>query len=271
MGRIEECFRRLREGGELGLIAYLTVGYPSLEATLRLVPAVLAGGAHMVELGIPFSDPLADGATIQRATQVALAQGVRTRTCLEVVRELRQQGVEAPLVLMTYFNPILAMGVEKFLAEAAGAGADGLIVVDLPWEEGEEVRAGCEALGLALIPLVAPTTQEARLARIGQEGQGFVYCVSVTGVTGAREELPPELSQLLARVRAHTQLPIAVGFGISRRKHLEAIRLLADAVVIGSALIQRLEGARPEEVEERARSYVEVVTGRRAPGPAGDL
>jgi tryptophan synthase alpha chain len=267
MGRIEGCFRRLHEGGELGLIAYLTVGYPTLEATLRLVPAVLAGGAHMVELGIPFSDPLADGATIQRATQVALAQGIRPRTCLEVVRRLRAQGVEAPLVLMTYFNPLLALGVEPFLRQAQEAGADGIIVVDLPWEEGEEVRQACQALGLDLIPLVAPTTDDQRLARIGREAQGFIYCVSVTGVTGARDELPPDLPLLLKRVRAHTPLPIAVGFGISKRKHLEAVRPLADAVVIGSAIIERLEGAEPEEAVERVRSYVEVVTGRRAQAP----
>jgi len=267
MGRIEDCFRELQARGELGLIAYLTVGYPSVEATLRLVPAVLAGGAHMVELGVPFSDPLADGATIQRAVHAALAQGVRPSTCLEVVRELRRRGVEAPLVLMTYFNPVLAMGVERFLDGAAQAGADGLIVVDLPWEEGEEVRRACRERGLALIPLVAPTTAEARLARMGREGQGFIYCVSVTGVTGARDELPLELPQLLRRVRAHSRLPIAVGFGISRRKHLEAVRPLAEAVVIGSAIIQRLEGTGPEEAEARARGYVEVVTGRRAPGP----
>ncbi len=263
MGRIAACFESLRQQEEIGIVAYLTVGYPDVESTLRLVPALLAGGAHMVELGIPFSDPLADGATIQRATQIALEQGVSPRTCLEAVDELRRRGVEAPLVFMTYFNPVLAYGVERFVADAASAGADGLIVVDLPWEEAGLVLAACRAVGLDLVPLVAPTTSETRLERIGREASGFIYCVSVTGVTGAREELPSELPDFLRRVRAHTTLPVAVGFGISKRKHVESIRPWAEAVVVGSAIIQCLDGARADEREERVKAYVEVLAGRR--------
>lgn len=265
MGRIADCFQRLREQGELGLIAYLTVGYPSVEGVLRLVPALLSAGAHIVELGIPFSDPLADGATIQRASQAALRQGVTPAVCLETVGEMRRQGVEAPLVLMTYCNPVLAYGQERFLEDAAVAGADGLILIDLPPEEAGEVRQRCRRLGLDLITLVAPTTSEERLARLLAEASGFVYCLSVTGVTGAREELPAELPEFLRRVRRLTSLPIAVGFGISKAKHLMAVRPLADAVVIGSAIIERIEG---ENFEDRVKEYVEVVTGRRGPGQA---
>jgi len=271
MSRIGESFQELRRKGELGVIVYLPVGYPSVEATLELVPAVLEGGAHMVELGIPFSDPLADGATIQRATQVALEQGVTVERCLEVVGRLRGRGVEAPIVLMTYYNPVLAYGEEDFLVHSKKVGADGLIVVDLPWEEGENIREKSLRLGLDFIPLVAPTTQDDRIARMGREGRGFIYCVSVTGVTGARDELPPDLPQLLQRVRAYSPLPIAVGFGISKRKHLEAVRPFAEGVVIGSALIQTMEGAKREEAIARARRYVEVVTGRRAEAPHDDL
>ncbi len=247
----------------MGIIAYLTVGYPDVDSTLRLVPALLAGGAHLVELGIPFSDPLADGATIQRATQAALEQGVTPATCLQVVGTLRERGVEAPLVLMGYFNPVLAYGVERFAADAAAAGVDGLIVVDLPWEEAGPVLAACRAYGIDLVPLVAPTTSDERLARIGSEASGFIYCVSVTGVTGAREELPPDLPDFLRRVRERTALPVAVGFGISKRKHVESLRPWAEAVVVGSAIIQCLDGARPDEREERVKAYVEVLAGRR--------
>ena len=263
MGRIGECFRALRRRGEMGIVAYLPVGYPDPEATLALVPALLAGGAHMVELGVPFSDPLADGATIQRATQVALERGVTPRLCLETVAGLRRRGVEAPLVLMTYFNPVLAYGPERFAAEAAAAGADGLIVVDLPWEEAGALRSACGRVGLDLVPLVAPTNSDERLERIGREATGFIYCVSVTGVTGAREELPPDLPGLLQRVRSRSELPLAVGFGISKRKHVEALRPWAEAVVVGSAIVQCLDGAPPHQREERVKAYVEVLAGRR--------
>ncbi|HXG41606.1 MAG TPA: tryptophan synthase subunit alpha [Dehalococcoidia bacterium] len=263
MGRIATCFEALRRRGEMGLIAYLPVGYPDVEATLQLVPALLAGGAHMVELGVPFSDPLADGATIQRATQVALERGVTPRSCLETVAALRRRGVAAPLVLMTYCNPVLAYGLDRFAADAAAAGVDGLIVVDLPWEEAGQLLAACRRVGLDLVPLVAPTTSDARLERIGREASGFIYCVSVTGVTGAREELPADLPGLLQRVRARSRLPLAVGFGISKRKHVESLRPWAEAVVVGSAIVQCLDGAPPHEREERVKEYVEVLAGRR--------
>lgn len=264
MSRIAECMARLRADGRLGLIAYLTVGYPDVESTLRLVPALAAGGADMVELGVPFSDPLADGTTIQRASHHALGQGVTVAVCLDVVRRLRQGGLAIPLLLMGYYNPMLAYGIDEFARDAADAGADGLIVVDLPPEEAVGAQTACGGRGLDVIYLLAPTSSDERIARVAGQASGFVYCVSLTGVTGARGELSPGLAEFLARVRRHTLLPLAVGFGISRAEHVQAVaRLGAEAAVIGSAIIDLIDRTPPGEREERVREYVEVVTGRR--------
>jgi tryptophan synthase alpha chain len=264
VSRIGQTMARLREEGQVGLIAYLTVGYPDVDATLRLVPALAAGGADMVELGVPFSDPLADGTTIQRASHHALQQGVTSAVCLDVVKELRARGLAIPLLLMGYYNPILAYGIDEFARDVAGAGADGLIGVDLPPEEAAGVRTTCADRGLDLIYLVAPTSSDERIALVAGQASGFIYCVSLTGVTGARGELPSGLSQFLARVRRHSSLPLAVGFGISKREHVKTVAGLgAEAAVIGSAIINVIDHAPAEEREERVREYVEVVTGQR--------
>jgi tryptophan synthase alpha chain len=267
LSRITETFRRLKEAGEPGLIVFLTVGYPDLEATLSLVPALIAGGAHIIELGIPFSDPLADGATIQRASFHALRQGVTPAVSLQAIAGLRTRGVEAPLVLMGYYNPLLAYGPEAFCQEAARAGADGLIVVDLPPEESADLQSACDHTGLHLIYLLAPTSTPARIRLVAQQASGFIYCVSVAGVTGSRDDLPADLPQFTARVRRHTLLPLAVGFGISKHKHFRAVARLAEAAVIGSALIDLIARSEPSEREARVREYVEVVTGRRRAVP----
>ena len=255
---------RLRAEGRIGLIAYLTVGYPDVESTLHLVPALAAGGADMVELGVPFSDPLADGATIQRASHHALGQGVTLAVCLDVVSRLRQAGLTIPLLLMGYYNPILAYGVEGFAHAAAGAGADGFIVVDLPPEEALPVQTACAGRGLDLIYLLAPTSSEQRIALVAAQASGFVYCVSLAGVTGARRDLSPELAGFLTRVRRHTSLPLAVGFGISQAEHVQAVaRLGADAAVIGSAIIDLIDRTSAGERAEKVREYVEALSGRR--------
>jgi tryptophan synthase alpha chain len=242
----------------------VTVGYPDVEATLRLVPALVAGGADIVELGVPFSDPLAEGTTIQRSSHEALQKGVTPAVCLEVVKQLREQGVAIPLLLMGYYNPILAYGIDRFARDAGAAGADGLILVDLPPEEATEVQTACADRGLDLIYLLAPTSSDERIALVAGRASGFIYCVSLTGVTGARGEISPELREFLARVRGHTSLPLAVGFGISRREHVRAVgELGADAAVVGSAIIDIIDSAPAEEREEKVREYVEVVTGRR--------
>ena len=262
-GRIEITFARLKAEGRTGFIAFLTVGYPDVESALRLVPALIEGGADIVELGIPFSDPLAEGPTIQRSSYRALQQGVTPKVCLEVAAKLRAGGLDAPLVFMGYFNPLLAYGIESFTRDAASAGADGLIVVDLPPEESGSLRDACLANGLRLIYLLAPTSTDERIKRAAGMGSGFLYCVSLTGVTGARDELAPDLETFVRRVQKHTDLPIAVGFGISQRKHFEAVGRIADAAVIGSAIIDEADRVGPSEQAARLREYAEVVTGRR--------
>ncbi len=263
MSRIEGALAHARSDGRVAFIAYLTAGYPEPEATPGLVRALVEGGADAIELGVPFSDPLADGATIQRSTYQALQGGMTAARCLELVRELRNEGVVIPLILMTYYNPILAYGQDGFIQDAAAAGTDGLIGVDVPPEEAEELAAQCRAHGLDLIPLLAPTSTDERIALAVRQASGFVYCVSVAGVTGAREALPTQLGGLLQRARRQTELPLAVGFGISRREHVEALRGQADAVIVGSAIIDVIEAAPRAKREARVKEYVEVLTGRR--------
>jgi len=217
-----------------------------------------------VELGIPFSDPLADGVTIQRASLTALQQGVTAADCLGVVGELRSQGLEIPLLLMGYYNPVLAYGPEAFVAAAAAAGGDGLIVVDLPLEESEELRGLCRARGLDLIYLLAPTSGRERIDKVAQLASGFIYCVSVAGVTGVRSDLPPGLAAFVREVRDSTGLPLVVGFGISRREHIEAAAALGlDGAVVGSAIINVIEESDTHQQADEVRKYVEVLTGHR--------
>jgi tryptophan synthase alpha subunit len=226
------------------------------------VQAAAQGGADAVELGLPFSDPLADGATIQRASMKALEGGMHVGRCPELLRQIRQAGVVIPVIVMTYYNPILAYGQDRFVRDVAAAGADGLIAVDVPPEEAGELSARCRAEGIDFIPLLAPTSTDERVALAVERASGFVYCVSVAGVTGAREALPAELGAFLERARRQTELPLAVGFGISRREHVEALRGKADAAVVGSALVDVIEAAPRAERETRVREYVEVLTGR---------
>lgn len=265
-GRIEAAFARLKSEGRTGFVAFLTVGYPDVERTLRLVPALVEGGADIIELGVPFSDPVAEGPTIQRASFRALKNGVTMETCLDVVRRLRAEGVTVPFILMGYYNPVLAYGVERFAQSAAAAGADGVIVVDLPPEESGPLRAACLASGLRLIYLLAPTSTDQRIQQVAQLASGFIYCVSVTGVTGARSELPAELEAFVERVRRFTPLPIAVGFGICQHKHFQAVGRIADAAVVGSAIIDEIDRCEGLDEAARLRKYVEVVTGRRRAG-----
>jgi tryptophan synthase alpha subunit len=263
VSRIQQALASAREEGRVAVIAYLTAGYPEPEVTPGLVRALIEGGADVIELGVPFSDPMADGVSIQRASFRALEQGMTPARVLALIRELRQGGVVIPLILMTYYNPILAYGQDDFLNDAAKAGADGLIAVDVPPEEAEQLSASCHASGLDFIPLLAPTSTDDRVALAVRQASGFVYCVSVAGVTGARRELPPDLGAFLQRVRRQTDLPLAVGFGISRREHVEALRGQADAAIVGSAIVDSIEAAPQQEREKRVREYVEVLTGRK--------
>jgi tryptophan synthase alpha chain len=242
VARIARAFEGARSESRAALIPYLALGYPTPVASLEMAKAAIAGGADLLELGVPFSDPLADGPIIQRATHVALQQGITVARCLELARHLRQYENMVPLIFMGYYNPILAYGEEAFCRACGEAGVDGLIVPDLPPEEGDRLESTCRAFGLALIYLLAPTSTPERIRLVTQRSQGFVYLVSVAGTTGAREHLPPDLSVFVNRVRAVTDQPLAVGFGISTPEQARQVAALADGVVVGSALV-RLAGA----------------------------
>ena len=262
--RLKQAMAGLKPGKRVGVIPYVMVGSPSLEDTLALVPALAESGATAVELGIPFSDPLADGPTVQAAGFRALQRGVTLNTCLEVCRTLRERGVTIPLLLMGYYNPILSHGLGAFAKDAAEAGVDGIIVPDLPLDEAGPLRAQLEVHELSLIVMLAPTSTDQRISLACEHADGFVYCVSVTGVTGARTEMSAGLEGFLARVRAHTALPLVVGFGISERAHVEAVGLYAEAVVVGSRLLSVIDSAPPSQRVVSASRFIAELAGRGA-------
>jgi tryptophan synthase alpha chain len=231
--------------GHKALIAYLTVGYPSLSTILDIVPTLGDGGCDLIELGIPFSDPLADGITIQKSSYQALQQGVTPELCLETAAQLRQK-VETPLVFMTYYNPVLSFGLEAFCQASAEAGIDGLIIPDLPPEEGAALEAFTQKQGLDLIYLLAPTSSEERIDLVARRSRGFIYLVSLTGVTGTRETLPSSLEEFVFKVRGKTSLPLCVGFGISTPEQAQRIAKIADGIIVGSRIIQLLEAPSSE-------------------------
>jgi tryptophan synthase alpha chain len=240
--RISKRFAELRASGELGIVAFITAGDPSLEATQRFILALAEAGADVIELGVPFSDPLADGPTIQRSSERALKAGATLTGILDLVRQVREVS-QVPLVLFGYYNPVLQMGLEKFAAAAASVGVDGVLITDLTPEESEEYRGILGAHHLDTIFLAAPTSTDERLVKIAAYSSGFLYLISRTGVTGAKDALPDDLPALVRRVRAVTQLPIAVGFGISLPGHVSLLGGLADAAVVGSALVSEIEKA----------------------------
>ena len=240
MSRISQTFSRLRKRGERALIPYFTAGDPGLEVTRQLVEEAAARGADLIELGLPFSDPLADGPTIQRASQRALAQGASLAKLLPVVASLRGR-VSAPLILMSYLNPLHRHGLAAAVQELVQAGFDGLIVPDLPPEEGRPLDRLARAAGLDLIPLVAPTSGPERLRLIARRARGFLYLVALTGVTGARAELPPDLLRQIRELRAVTSKPICVGFGLSTPEHVREVVRWADGAIVGSAIVRRIE------------------------------
>ncbi len=252
MNRIVDTFERLRRTGRTALMPYLTMGYPRRDSVFSLVPAIVEAGADLIELGVPFSDPLADGATIQAASQQALDNGMCLALCLDQVATLRERGVEVPLVMMGYYNPILQMGEEQFAARAAQAGVDGVIVPDLPPEEAERLRQALAGHGLHLVLLLAPTSDQARVRMVARLASGFIYLVSLTGVTGARDRLPVGLERFVERVRAATALPLAVGFGISTPAQAARVARIADGVIVGSALLKAIAASDAPAAAARA-------------------
>lgn len=251
---IAEVFETRRRQGRAALMPYFTLGYPNPPLSLEIITAIAQAGADLIELGIPFSDPLADGPTIQHSTQVALEQGMSVKRALEMTATLRQRGLTQPLLLMGYLNPALAYGLARFIHEAREAGADGLILPDLPLEEAAEAETLCRENGLALVFLASPNTPPERLRRIADHTTGFLYLVSLTGVTGARSKLPPDLNAFVERARAVTQKPLAVGFGIATPDQARQVAEWADGVIVGSALIDAVR--KSEKPVESASHFV---------------
>lgn len=242
---LEQAFARAREESRAALITYLTMGYPTAEAALELVPALEAGGADIIELGVPFSDPVADGPAIQRASYLALQAGMTPARCLEQVARLRKAGVRVPLLLMGYYNPIFHYGERAYVRDCRRAGADGLIVPDLPPEEADELMEACRQEGLALVFLAAPTTGPGRLREIAGRSTGFLYVISRLGTTGTERRFDTEeLRRRLEEVRRASPIPVAVGFGVSTPEQARALAGLADGIIVGSAVVERaVDGA----------------------------
>ncbi len=261
MNRIDAAFVRARQEDRAALIVFITGGDPDLATTAALIPELAEAGADLVEIGVPHSDPIAEGPTIQASSLRSLQHGARLEQILEVSRDVRRVH-EVPIILMGYLNNVLAYG-EKVLADAcATAGVDGLIVADVPYEESPVLQAACEEAGVHRVLMVAPTSTPERIVRIAGRSRGFVYCVSVTGVTGERATLAPDVEQLVARIRRVTETPVAVGFGISSAEQAAEVARFADGVIVGSALVSRIGGAADaSEAVERAGAFVRELSG----------
>ena len=259
--RIDTVLGRLRESGQTALAPFITIGFPDVPTSEELARAILDSGGHMLELGVPFSDPLADGPTVQMTSYRALQNGVTVSECLAVVRRLRASGVEDPLVFLGYYNPYLRYGLERFLDDAADAGLDGMIVPDLPTEEAAQFGEMCAKRGIHLVPLLAPTSSDKRIEDACKAAGGFIYCVSLTGVTSARRTLSRGTAGLVERIRQHTDLPILVGFGVSRPEHLVEIGAYAEGAAVGSALLDAVDNAPPDGKVEAARDFVHSLMG----------
>lgn len=238
LAAIDAMFARTKQQNRAAFLPYFPIGYPDYQTSLDAISAMAEADVDGFEIGIPFSDPLADGPVIQAATQVALEKGTTVQTCLDAVRALREKGISQPMLMMGYLNPLLTYGLETFVQQAKAAGADGLIVPDLPPEEGVELAALCARAGLALVYFLAPTSNAERIALVGQAATGFIYIVSLTGVTGERREFPPDLAEFIARVKANVHKPLVLGFGISTPDQARMMNGLVDGFIVGSALVR---------------------------------
>jgi tryptophan synthase alpha chain len=258
MSRIDNAFQN-----KPIFMPYFPLGYPSLETSVDVIEALAKNGADLIEVGLSFSDPLADGPLIQQATQTALERGITVRKSIEAVKELRKRGVETPLVLMGYYNPMLAYGLEKFICDALEAGVDGFIIPDLPAEESGEFMSALAGYGssLPLIRMLAPTSPPERMEMIARDARGFIYLVSVTGVTGERKSISEGLSELITRVREHTSAPVCVGFGIGTPEQAKEVGKMADGVIVGTACVRTIgKSDHPvETAKDFAKSFREAL------------
>ena len=261
MNRLDHTFGRARQEKRAAFVAYITCGDPTLDRTKQLVREFATSGVDVLELGVPFSDPMADGIPNQEAANRALKHGVTMGDVLRTARELREESIETPIVLFTYYNPVFAYGLDRFAPDAAASGVDGVLLVDVPPEESGECVAGLRENGISTIFLVAPTTDEQRLPEIIRETSGFVYYVSQTGVTGERSELAGGVQNHVEAVRSMTELPIAVGFGISTPDHVREVAGYADGVIVGSAIVRRIgEGGDTDEMVSGVADFVRSLT-----------
>jgi tryptophan synthase alpha chain len=245
-----------KPGHEPGLVVYLTAGDPSLDATREIAIASIDAGADVIELGVPFSDPLADGPVIQRASERALARGTRLADVLRIAREIRAARPQAGLIIFTYLNPILRYGLKGFADDAKAAGADGVLVTDLIVEEAAEYLAEMDRVGLAPVFLAAPTSPDERLEAIATHSRGFVYAISRTGITGKQQSMTADAAALVERIRRWTKLPVAVGFGISNATHVSQVAEFADAAVIGSAIVELIERSAPDTAPGEVSRFI---------------
>lgn len=259
MGRIEDTFIRLQAEGKKVLIPYIMAGDPDLDTTRTLVCAIARAGGDLLELGVPFSDPIADGPTIQRASERSLRSGTTLRKVLKLVRDIRRDGIEIPIIIMTYYNIIFRYGIEKLAKDAVSSGVDGLIVPDLPPEEATDLLRASASSGLDLIFLLAPTSTEDRIKLIGGISKGFLYYVSMTGITGAKLKSIAEIQEKIPLIKRHTDLPVIVGFGISNKKEAKKVSKLADGVVIGSAIVRIIESTRKKLIPQKVAGFIKSI------------
>ncbi len=262
--RLDRTLTEARAEGRSVLSPFVTVGFPDVETSIDIAEAILRNGGDLLEIGVPFSDPLADGPTVQRTSFHALQQGVTVETCLEVVRELRSRGIDAPLMLMGYYNPFLHYGLDRFVRDAADAGVDGLIVPDLPPDESAEFQALCGTNNLHQIHFVALTSTDERIEYICKHASGFIYCVAVLGVTGARRDMRADVAGLVNRVRKHTDVPVIQGFGVSTKEHVDSIATYADGAIVASAMFDAIERA-PDG--QKVPAVVDFIKGLKGPLP----
>lgn len=259
--RIANVLSSIRESGRTALFPFVTAGYPTMDTCEAMIRAMIDAGADGFEIGIPFSDPIADGPTVQHTSQVALANGTSLKDCIALVARLRADGIEVPFMLMGYFNPVIKYGIERYVADCAAAGVDGFIIPDLPIEESDRMLSLCREHGRDLIFLVAPTSTERRLKLVGERGSGFVYCVSVKGVTGARSSFGEGLGDYLDNLRRYIELPLLVGFGISTPEHVREVGEHADGSIVASSMIDYLNTLPEQDMPAGAAAFVRYLNG----------
>ncbi len=257
--RIDSKILSTKSDNRPALVPYLTVGYPRIEESADIALKVLGSGADMLELGVPFSDPIADGPTIQKTSFKALENGVSLSVCMDVLTTIRKSDDSSPIIFMGYFNPFFQYGLESFLSDASERGLDGLIIPDLPMEESETISRWCMENGIHHIPLLAPTSTEERIKLSCEHAGGFIYCVSLTGVTGARDGISTDVEGLVSKIRSHTNLPVLVGFGVSQKRDVEKISKFAEGAVVGSAFLDHISGAEQGDVIESASEFIKNI------------